>query len=511
MRQVLFRIPLDGNWSLGPLGEVPGFGLGIVLGVWILFGGIFFWRNRKAISLDKYFLIWCGIWLALAIAIYKIPQAVHWGYEAKIAKFEAVLNSAAKDSRAYREAYRLRDEAWRKKRDYRKAIKAYRQEILENPNAVAAHQRLAWIFATATDDEVRDSEAAIRLSLYTNRELTSNRYAPVLDTLATAYASAGEFEKAVEWERKASQKIQNDVADEEAGSLAGIRKRLGYFLEKKPYRDSQSGRSIPVYGYGFMMLVGFSAATWIASRRAKSVGESPDTIWDMMFWLFAFGLTGARLFYVIQKRKMVFRNAESLPDYLFTLVNLQDGGLVFFGGMLGGLLGFYLFCKKRKIDPLLWADICIPSLFIGLAFGRVGCFMNGCCYGGATNLPWKVNFPLGSVPDLSLVERGFVSVSDTVSMSIHPTQIYSSINAFILAGVLHWYFRVRPRNGSVFAAGLIIYPITRFLIEIIRNDEKGIGGTILTISQWVSLGMVVTGIFLTIWLNKKPQVKPAEA
>lgn len=511
MRQVLFRIPLDGNWSLGPLGEAPGFGLGIVLGFWILSGGFVVWWNRKKISIGKNLLVWGGIWLTIALSIYKMPQLVHWGYEDKVAKTEEILKSASKDSKAFQNAYRIRDEAWRKKRDYNAAIDAYRKEISENPNAVAAHQRLAWILATATDEDVRDAEEAIRLSNYVSDKLMSNRHAPSLDTLATAYASAGKFEQAIEWEQKASREIRNNAAGEEAGSLIGIRKRLGHFLEQKPYRDHQAGKSIPVYGYGFMMLLGFTAATWTAARRAKSVGEPPDTIWDMMFWLFAFGLLGGRLFYVIQKWEMVFRNVDSLPGYLFTFVNLQDGGLVFYGGMLGGMLGFFLFCKKRKIDPLLWIDICMPSLFIGLAFGRVGCFMNGCCYGGACGLPWKATFPLGSVPDLSLVERGFVAVFDTVSMPLHPTQIYSSINALILAGVLHWYFRVRPRNGSVLAAGLIVYPITRFLIEIIRNDEKGIGGTSFTISQWVSLGMVASGIVLTIWLNRKPQAKTVEA
>ncbi|MGH7199491.1 MAG: prolipoprotein diacylglyceryl transferase, partial [Planctomycetaceae bacterium] len=139
-----------------------------------------------------------------------------------------------------------------------------------------------------------------------------------------------------------------------------------------------------------------------------------------------------------------------------------------------------------------------------LAFGRLGCFLNGCCWGDRCSLPWAVRFPEGSLPWETLVERGFLSPEAATTLALHPTQLYSSFNALVLAFLTAAYFRYRHRDGAVLAVGWLTYPLTRFVLEILRGDEFGKFDTSLTISQWVSLGAFAAGVLFTAWLMRRP-------
>ena len=252
---------------------------------------------------------------------------------------------------------------------------------------------------------------------------------------------------------------------------------------------------IPVFGYGVMMFVGIVAATFFAVRNAKKLGIEPDTIMDMLMWLVIPGIMGGRLFYVIQKHnEHGMLKGKSLPEVLFALVNLPDGGLVFYGAIMGGLLGFLAFCYRRGLNILKMGDIILPSVFVGLGFGRIGCFLYGCCFGGTCTLPWAVQFPKDSVPYAAQIGSGYITDAATASLPLHPTQVYSSITAFMIATVLMLYLRHRPYNGSAMAIGWVLYPVARFVIEILRNDELDQFGTGLTISQNISVLLFVTGL-----------------
>lgn len=261
---------------------------------------------------------------------------------------------------------------------------------------------------------------------------------------------------------------------------------------------------IPVFGYGFMMFIGFSAGTLLASRRAQTVGLNADVIWDLMMWLLLPGIAGARVVYLMQNWDKVV-GAKSGVELLKSVVALWDGGIVFYGGVIGGLVGLFAFCKRNKIRPLLMADIIIPSLFVGLGFGRIGCFLYGCCYGGTCSLPWSVKFPPDSMTFEALSMRApeFIAQDGMSTVALHPAQIYSSILAFLLAGFLMWFFPRRPFEGAVLALGWIIYPINRFVLENIRFDEPGRLGTPFTFSQLMSMGLFVTGCIFMFWLHKK--------
>jgi phosphatidylglycerol---prolipoprotein diacylglyceryl transferase len=200
---------------------------------------------------------------------------------------------------------------------------------------------------------------------------------------------------------------------------------------------------------------------------------------------------------------------KSLPALVFSAVNLPDGGLVWYGGLVSGALAAVWLARKRKINFLEVGDVVIPSLLLGLAFGRVGCFLNGCCYGDRCSLPWGVRFPMGSVPDMSLVLHGYLGADQDFSLRLHPTQLYSALNALILFCLTSIYFYYRPRNGSVIALGAITYAITRFTIEFLRDDEVGQFGTPLTISQWLSIVMFVFALGFVAWLSRQPMLPQA--
>ena len=263
---------------------------------------------------------------------------------------------------------------------------------------------------------------------------------------------------------------------------------------------------IPVFSYGFMLFVGFMAATLSAVRRAKLLDLEKDVLWDLGAWLLIPGIIGARAFYIMQYHERMFALAKNPGDVIKAAINLPDGGLVFYGGLLAGIAGYLTFCYLRRINPMQLADVIAPSIFIGLGFGRIGCFMYGCCYGDRCDLPWSVTFPPGSITFQALVDRGFITESALGTLPLHPSQIYSSMNAFIIAGLLAVYFRHRAFNGAVLGLGWVIYPVTRFVLELLRGDELGQFNTQFTISQYVSLGIFSSGlIFLLVMSRVQPR------
>jgi phosphatidylglycerol:prolipoprotein diacylglycerol transferase len=264
-------------------------------------------------------------------------------------------------------------------------------------------------------------------------------------------------------------------------------------------------RSLPIFGYGFMLLLGFVSALALARRQARLAGLDPELMYDMGYWLLVPGIIGGRVAYLAQHGAGVFIDASGRPlsggELLFAAVNLSEGGLVLIGAMVGGAVGFFAFCARRRIPALPLADVIVPSIFVGIGFGRLGCLLNGCCFGDACSLPWGISFPQGSVPFDALVQRGFVDPLAAATMPLHPTQIYSSIDGFLLAIVTVLYFRVRTRPGDVLALGCILCATTRFLIEFLRNDEMGQLGTRFTISQYYSLGILAAGIGIVVYLR----------
>lgn len=153
--------------------------------------------------------------------------------------------------------------------------------------------------------------------------------------------------------------------------------------------------------YGFFLMLGFLSAVWLAMRRAQRAGANPDVTLDVAFLCLLFGIGGARAFYVIHYWKTQFADAK---NQLLAIIDITNGGLEFLGGFLGALLVICVYCLWKKVSLRQYLDIMAPSAMWGLAFGRIGCFFNGCCFGGLAAMtpgqppapPWAVQFPFAS-------------------------------------------------------------------------------------------------------------------
>ncbi|MDZ7616010.1 MAG: prolipoprotein diacylglyceryl transferase family protein, partial [Patescibacteria group bacterium] len=168
-------------------------------------------------------------------------------------------------------------------------------------------------------------------------------------------------------------------------------------------------RGLPIRSYGMMMLLAVVSGTSLAAWRAKRAGYEPDLIYSLAFWTFIPGIMGARAFYVIEywgDKYWPIYQVYGLQSFLGSLVNVAEGGLVVYGSFFGAAVGFVAFVRKYKLPVLVLGDLVAPSLMLGLALGRVGCLLNGCCYGGPCEHAWAVTFPAGSPPHVHQAQRG---------------------------------------------------------------------------------------------------------
>jgi len=265
-------------------------------------------------------------------------------------------------------------------------------------------------------------------------------------------------------------------------------------------------QSLPVYGFGTLLFLSYVASSAFGAWRLRRQGLPGEIAWDVAIWIFVAGLLGGRLFYVLQYRETMFAGVRSLAGLLQKVVSLPEGGLVLYGGLLFAPLGYWLFCRRRGLAPLPLADLLMPSVFIGLMFGRLGCLMHGCCYGDFCELPWAIEFPRESAPYLTQVYRGYLpdDMSAPHSLPLHPTQAYDALNALAIALLCWLVYPRRRRDGEITAMAALIYPINRIAIEFLRWDEAGQFGTRFTISQWVSAGLIVAATLVLVWLSRRP-------
>lgn len=157
-------------------------------------------------------------------------------------------------------------------------------------------------------------------------------------------------------------------------------------------------RGLPIRGYGIFLLIATVSGVALATHRAKKVGLSPDVIYNLAFNMFVGGIVGARLFYVIQYWDQNIHVPGNLAATAANVVNFVEGGLVVYGSLIGALCTGIWFLRKHQLPALAIADLIAPSLALGLAIGRIGCLMNGCCYGGVCEHSWGITFPRESPP-----------------------------------------------------------------------------------------------------------------
>ncbi len=245
---------------------------------------------------------------------------------------------------------------------------------------------------------------------------------------------------------------------------------------------------IGVPAYWAMTLTGFIAAVYLSFRLARRAGIDPRLILDLDLILLVVGVFGARLMHVLVEDDPLNRGRRILFHYLDHPADIfkLSNGLVFYGGLIACIPVAIWYLRRKKISLPVAADIysvCIP---LGLFFGRLGCFLAGCCHGTPTDLPWGVTF---SDPQ---------SLARPLGVPLHPTQLISASYALTLFVIL-WLLNRRPRHGQVFLSFVVLYGSGRFLIEFLRGDNRGMYFGWLSSSQVVSLFLIAAGgVFLVI-------------
>ncbi len=338
-----------------------------------------------------------------------------------------------------------------------------------------------------------------------------------------------------------------------------------------PELISIPGINLVIQSYGTMLVLAFIFGGLLARHNARKAGEDPENISNLLIFAMIGGVVGARIFHVIHFW-------DNYQDNFLGIFKIWEGGLEFLGGFVTASVSMVLYAKYKKMPIRVYMDILAPALMLGLCFGRIGCFLNGCCYGKTCEQPWAVTFPavnditeLGPAggptvrysfpysnqlhhdfdrnrgPEIELPadfymgyvdEKGIliddlkrvpekdrgkyfkvpnpapslspeqiaILKNNTYPMKkIHPTQLYSSANGLLLCLILQWNFSRRRNQGQTFCFMLILYGMTRFIIEGLRADSP-LEFTGLTISQNLSILSIISGIALLIIFNNFPNI-----
>ncbi|HHT9119416.1 MAG TPA: prolipoprotein diacylglyceryl transferase [Candidatus Hypogeohydataceae bacterium YC41] len=257
---------------------------------------------------------------------------------------------------------------------------------------------------------------------------------------------------------------------------------------------------LPIYSYGFMLMLGFMMGLFVVRRKAYAEGLNMDKISDLCLMVLISSIFGARLLFVLHH----YRDYLSRPLEIFMLFK---GGLSFYGGFFTAIAVGALACRRWNLPPLKLLDMMAVGLAIGLAFGRIGCFLNGCCYGKpVAGLAWAVAFPKtmdaqrnidGSPPFIHHLEMGWVGFADPYSLPVHPTQLYEAMWALIMFLVLDALYKYKKRDGELALLFCILYAPMRFFFEMLRDDSEAVLAG-LTLSQVIGIPTFLLALYLFI-------------
>lgn len=243
----------------------------------------------------------------------------------------------------------------------------------------------------------------------------------------------------------------------------------------------------PIHSWGVLLMLGFLLASWRASKVAPRYGLTAEDAWDVALWGLLGGVIGARLAYV-------GLNTAYFLAHPGEIAALWTGGMTFYGGLGGGILAGVIVCRLKKINVADMADIAAVSFPIGYALGRIGCFLNGCCYGSVCAPPLGMRFHLqdGTTTDYS-----------------HPAQLYGAAAGVLLYLLLLPLERRRAFRGQVMLAFLFGYSVYRFLIEFVRAGATADFTTIarLTQGQIASLLLALAAATLFVIASRRAAAK----
>lgn len=231
---------------------------------------------------------------------------------------------------------------------------------------------------------------------------------------------------------------------------------------------------ITIYAFGTMLALAFIVGLGVARYEMKERGFDPDLAYDLVLGVALGSLVGARIFYVVGHW------SDYYSRNLIEILRVWNGGLVFYGGLLGGAIGLILIARTKNLNIFRLGDAVAAPLAIGTAIGRLGCFLNGCCYGITTKEPWGVEF----------LDRG----------RYLPTQLIEMVWALIVFGAIFFWLEKKVKfkaDGSLFLIYLVLYSFGRFFVEFIRYSSWKLGG-VLSFAQLISIVVFAVSLYFII-------------
>jgi phosphatidylglycerol---prolipoprotein diacylglyceryl transferase len=278
--------------------------------------------------------------------------------------------------------------------------------------------------------------------------------------------------------------------------------------------------AIPAHTYGLLIATAFLVAMQLAGHAASRAGLNRERVMDLCFWILLAAMAGSRILFIIVNWDEYARD----PASVFAI---WKGGLVFYGGFIGAVAVSVWYMRKHRMSFFPYADAIIPSVAIGHAIGRLGCFAAGCCWGAACDphLPWAARFPPESLAYQSQLASRLIPQGALRSIPIHPTQLYEALGELCIFVALTLWASRKRFHGELLALYLILYAPLRATIETMRGDEERgrvlnfIGPAArgawwnLSTSELISIGIFAAGVLLYVALGRRAggRAEPAAA
>ena len=248
---------------------------------------------------------------------------------------------------------------------------------------------------------------------------------------------------------------------------------------------------VTIYGYGLMIGIGVILAMLIGDKRAGKRGLNGELVYGLTVTVVILGFAAAKVLFIITKWRDFIKDP---------LAYLSQEGFVVYGGIIGGILVAIAYCRLKKVNGFDYLDLMVPSVAVAQGFGRIGCFLAGCCYGRETSSPIGVVFTHSN-----FAPNG---------VRLIPTQLIMSAGDFAIAAILFWYASKPRKRAQVTILWVLLYSIGRFIIEFFRADERGTVGALST-SQFIALFCVPACLlgfkFLVPYLEKKRETETVTA
>jgi phosphatidylglycerol---prolipoprotein diacylglyceryl transferase len=264
------------------------------------------------------------------------------------------------------------------------------------------------------------------------------------------------------------------------------------------YPDVFQWGFIHIRSYGLMLAVAFLVGTWLGLKEARRRGLDEDHLVTVILVTLVASVLGARALYVTE-------HVDDFRREWSGVLAVWQGGLTLYGGIIAGTVAGLWAARRLRMPMWAVADALAPSVALGTMFGRIGCFLNGCCYGRPTHLPWGIVFPPESFAGL---EFG--------STPVHPAQLYFSAAGLVMFVAL-WRMRTRVvAPGVLFWSFIVMFTLTRSVLDFTRAYESAavivkVGRVDLTESQFTSFAMAMFGLLMIVRLRRSAEATAAPA